>query len=233
MDNERPKDSDLPKCAFDDEAFKAEISLRLKDAVRNAGGNKAVSAKSGIPLKTLGNLLAGQPPTAVQLYRLAHACQLPLDWFVGKAEVSAAQLGDEFVLVPRYNVQASAGNGSLIYSEQIVDYLAFKADWINKTLHMNPEWLLLIEAIGDSMEGTISDGDLLLINTHEPRIRENAVYAINVNGNLLVKRVQLKLDGTVVVKSDNPKYDPEIIKAPDTNTLRVIGQVIWHGGLMR
>ncbi len=133
----------------------------------------------------------------------------------------------------RYNVQASAGNGSVIYSEQIVDYLAFKSDWVRGTLRLNPSWLLLLEAVGDSMEGTISDGDLLLINTHEPRVRDNAVYAINVKGNLLVKRVQVKLDGSLVVSSDNPRYAPETIPPVEAESLRVIGQVVWHGGLMR
>ena len=150
------------------------------------------------------------------------------------AEVkSAAQLGDDFVMVPRYDVRAAAGGGAVIHSEQIVDHLAFKADWVRSTLRLNPAWLLLIEAVGDSMEDTISDGDLLLVNTHEPRIKENAIYAVNVNGNLLVKRIQLKLDGTLIVKSDNPRYDPEVVPPNEADQLRVIGQVVWHGGLVR
>jgi len=135
--------------------------------------------------------------------------------------------------VPRYDVRAAAGGGAVIHSEQIVDYLAFKADWVRSTLRLNPSWLLLIEAVGDSMEDTISDGDLLLVNTHEPRIKENAIYAISVNGSLLVKRIQLKLDGTLVVKSDNPRYDPEVVPPNEADQLRVIGQVVWHGGLVR
>lgn len=146
---------------------------------------------------------------------------------------TAAELGGDFVLVPRYDVRAAAGGGAVIHSEQIVDHLAFKADWVRTTLRLNPSWLLLIEAVGDSMEDTISDGDLLLVNTHEPRIKENAIYAISVNGNLLVKRIQLKLDGTLVVKSDNPRYDAEVVPPNEADQLRVIGQVVWHGGLVR
>lgn len=71
------------------------------------------------------------------------------------------------------------------------------------------------------------------MNTHEPRIRENAIYAISVNGNLMVKRVQLRLDGTLVVMSDNPRYEAEVVTPNDANQLRVIGQVVWHGGLVR
>ncbi|MGE4527978.1 MAG: S24 family peptidase [Rhodospirillaceae bacterium] len=255
-DNKRPKQPELPGDDFAQGDIKAEISLRLKQAVKIGGGNKEVSAKSGVPIKTLGNLLGGQAPNVIQLVRLAEACEVSLDWLAtgtlpvhridrlakfeaqtgGRGEaVSAPEsgLGDDYVLVPRYNVQASAGNGSVIYSEQVVDYLAFKSDWVRGTLRLNPSWLLLIEAVGDSMEGTISNGDLLLINTNEPRIRDNAVYALNVKGNLLVKRVQRKLDGSLVVSSDNPRYAPETIMPIDAENLRVIGQVIWHGGMMK
>lgn len=146
---------------------------------------------------------------------------------------SAQELEDDFVLVPRYDVKAAAGGGAVIHSEQIVDYLAFKTDWVRQTLRINPASLLLIEAMGDSMEDTISDGDLLLVNTAEPRIKDNAIYALSVNGDLIVKRIQRKLDGTLIVKSDNARYDPEEVPPHMTEQLRVIGQVIWHGGLVR
>ncbi len=83
------------------------------------------------------------------------------------------------------------------------------------------------------MEDTISDGDLLLVNTQEPRIKDNAIYAISVNGDLIVKRVQRRLDGTIMVMSDNPRYRPEEVPPHTADQLRVIGQVVWHGGLVR
>lgn len=66
--------------SFGDEALKAEIGIRLRQAVKLGGGNKAVSAKSGIPLRTLANLLDGQEMKVGQLVRLAAACQVSLDW---------------------------------------------------------------------------------------------------------------------------------------------------------
>lgn len=146
---------------------------------------------------------------------------------------SARDLGEDFVLVPRYNINAAAGGGAAIQSEQIVDYLAFKAEWVRKALHLSPAALLLIEAMGDSMEDTISDGDLLLVDTGEPRIRDNAIYVISLNGDLIVKRVQRRTNGSLLVKSDNPRYDPEEIPAAHSAGLRVIGQVVWHGGIVR
>lgn len=66
--------------SFGDEALKAEIGMRLRQAVKLGGGNKMVSAKSGIPLRTLANLLDGQEMKVGQLVRVAAACQVSLDW---------------------------------------------------------------------------------------------------------------------------------------------------------
>ncbi|MEK9629868.1 MAG: helix-turn-helix domain-containing protein [Nitrospinota bacterium] len=60
---------------------------------------------------------------------------------------------DSFVLVPRYNIE---GPGSSIQSEQVVDHLAFKEEWVCQELGTNPKNLLLIHSIGDSMEPTLA-----------------------------------------------------------------------------
>lgn len=247
-DSESPKSSDLALPGFDDEVLKAEIGTRLRQAVKIGGGNKAVAAKSGIPLRSLGNLVGGQAPNVIQLVRIAEACGVSVDWLAtgrlpvhplerleplqDTSPVVAAGCMEGYVLVPRYDVRASAGGGSVVHSEQVVDHLAFKADWVRNRLGVNPAHLLLLEAVGDSMEPTISDGDLLLVSTYEPRIRDNAIYALNVSGDLMVKRVQKKLDGTLVVSSDNPRYSAEEVEARNSDLLRVIGQVLWHGGLI-
>lgn len=242
---------------FPDEQIKREIAERLRHALKLAGGPSKVSASSGISLRTIANYTSERSELkASALVRLAEACDVSLDWLAtgtppvhrldrlaqfeadaGEAVVPlptrmAADLGDEYVLVPRYDVRASAGGGAVVHSEQVVDHLAFKAEWVRNRLGINPVHLLLLEAVGDSMEPTISDGDLLLVSTHEPRIRDNAIYALNVAGDLMVKRVQKRLDGTLVVSSDNPRYRPEEVAPRDSDMLRVIGQVLWHGGLI-
>lgn len=79
------------------------------------------------------------------------------------------------------------------------------------------------------MEPTIRHGDLLLIDTGEPRVKDNAIYALLIEGDLVVKRVQRKLDGTLVVRSDNDAYPPEEIPAAESARLGVVGRVRWFG----
>ena len=134
----------------------------------------------------------------------------------------------DFIAVPLHDVQGSCGDGSVIHSEQIVDYLAFKREWISRVA-TDPKRLALIEAAGDSMMPTIHSGDLLLIDLCITRIEQDAIYAINVDGMLYVKRIQKRLDGTVIVKSDNPAYEEQRFNASEAEALRIVGRVIWMG----
>lgn len=138
-----------------------------------------------------------------------------------------------YVLLPRVEARASAGHGSGLGSDKVVDFLAFSEDWVRNTLHRRPANLALLEATGDSMDPTIRDGDILLVDTSAQDIQSSRVYVLQVNGALLVKRIQVRLDGSLVVKSDNPSYEPEVVRPDERNPLRIVGQVVWQAGPVR
>lgn len=146
----------------------------------------------------------------------------------GAADRSVA-LGDDFVHIPRYEVEASAGGGSVIHGEQVVDYLSFRAEWVRNSLGVSVRDLALISVIGDSMEPTLSEGDVVLLDMTTKGVMDGSIYALQLNGGLLVKRIQRKLDGSIVVKPDNPRYDTEIISEDSADLLKIIGRVVWVG----
>ncbi|TSK08584.1 MAG: helix-turn-helix transcriptional regulator [Geobacter sp.] len=131
-----------------------------------------------------------------------------------------------YVQVPRYEIAASAGGGALVHSEQIVDHLAFKADWLKVSLGLSPKHVAVISVIGDSMEPYLDDGDLILVDLSVTHIENNAIYVLQFGDSLLVKRVQVKLDGEVIVKSDNPRYEPEAFHGDSAERLRVVGRMV-------
>lgn len=148
------------------------------------------------------------------------------------AQASAPAAPDGFILVPHYEVQASAGHGALVHSEQIVDYLAFKAEWVRNTLGVTQKDLALISVKGDSMEPVLSNEDLILVDMRKNRVEDNAIYVLQLNDALLVKRIQHKLDGSLHVMSDNPRYQAEIVSADRAADLNVLGRVVWSGRRM-
>ena len=145
------------------------------------------------------------------------------------AEPSKQVHADEFIHVPRYDVQASAGNGSLVHDESVVDHLAFKRDWVVRTLGLDPKRLALIDVAGDSMSPTINDGDLILLDTRPAQSRTEGIYVINLGGSLLVKRIRMRLSGVVDVVSDNERYGTETISGEQLTSLQIVGRVVWQG----
>ncbi|MBV5341853.1 MAG: helix-turn-helix transcriptional regulator [Deltaproteobacteria bacterium] len=133
-----------------------------------------------------------------------------------------------YVNVPSLDTSIST-EGLINQNEQVVDYIGFNEDWIKKFLGVSAENLLLIRVKGDSMVPTLSEGDLVLIDTTSKNIVTNSMYVVQFWGSLQIKRVQCKLDGTVVIKSDNNIYEPEIIPIDQVDNLNVIGRVVWYG----
>jgi phage repressor protein C with HTH and peptisase S24 domain len=142
------------------------------------------------------------------------------------------EIEQDYVMVPRYDVKASAGGGAVIQSEQVVDYLAFKSEWVKNSLGISKDHLALISVLGDSMEPTLSNGDLILIDLRATHIQDNAIYVLSFDSALMVKRIQQKLDRTVIVKSDNAVYEPEIITPDKVEQLTIVGRVVWCGRRM-
>jgi len=139
-------------------------------------------------------------------------------------------VGDgEYVRVPRYEVAASAGGGAFVESEQIVDYLTFRAEWVRNALGVALNQLALINVIGDSMEPSLSEGDVVLLDLSHAGVRDSSIYVIQLDGSLLVKRIQRKLDGSMTVSSDNPRYTPETVAGEAMAQLKIIGRVVWVG----
>jgi phage repressor protein C with HTH and peptisase S24 domain len=135
----------------------------------------------------------------------------------------------EYVLVPRHDVRASAGGGSIISDESVVDHLAFKREWITQSLGCSPDSICVIQVRGDSMTPTINDADLLLLDMRTVSQRAEGVYVIQLQGSLLVKRLRFKINGTVDVISDNPRYSTETLSSKEAADLSVLGRVVWHG----
>lgn len=135
----------------------------------------------------------------------------------------------EFTEIPRYEVHASAGAGALVEAERLRDHLVFRTSWLRDTLRVALNKLALISAKGDSMQPTICEGDVLLVERDPERLIEGAIYVLEMDEMLMVKRVQLLADGTLLISSDNPRYKPDSIPKGRRSDVRIFGRVRWAG----
>lgn len=146
--------------------------------------------------------------------------------------VSEALLGgreadeaEEMIAVPVLDVQASAGAGAFTDQERQRARMMFDPNWL-RGLRLDPRHLSVIEVIGDSMAPTLCNGDDILVDRGDQRLRDG-IYVLRLEGALSVKRLRLEALRKVTVVSDNPAYPSAAPR--DRADIDVIGRVVWAG----
>jgi phage repressor protein C with HTH and peptisase S24 domain len=118
----------------------------------------------------------------------------------------------------------SAGGGAFVISEGFKDLYAFRKDWLRRIATATAN-LILMRIMGDSMEPTIKDGDMVMIDKGRTRILSGMIYAIGVNDTINIKRVEAMSGGLVRIISDNREEYPSY--EHPTDQIRILGQVVW------
>lgn len=131
----------------------------------------------------------------------------------------------EWVDVPRLPLGASAGPGALALEEAPIGAFRFSARWLREQ-GLEPAQLSAIRVEGDSMEGTLRDGDEILVD-RSPRPLRDGIHVVRTGDALLVKRLDTSRPGTIALVSDNPAYRTLELPSED---VQVIGRVVWKSG---
>ncbi len=213
-----------------------DLRARLSQILARFGSVASLARAVGVSDNAIYKWIAGRgQPSVGNLVALARAGRVSVEWLATGREAPGSKRaasrvvdrGAEYTFVPRYDFRANAGRGAPIRSEQVVDYLAFKTEWVQQRLNTDPRNLLLIEAVGDSMAPTLEHSDLLLVDLSEPRFRQDGLYVLRRKDELIVKRLQRRPDGKLVIRSDNPAYEPLVVAAEGVG---IVGRVIWAAG---
>ena len=222
-----------------EEAAKSLIGRRVKEA-RGLVSQKTLADLIDVHVNTIGKIERGDAvPDAIQLHEIGRVTKTNPAWLLcgdlyEKSSESthgdkAAANSADLVLVRGYDVKASAGNGSQVNDENVMGSFAFKREWLARK-GLNPQNLAVVTARGDSMEPTVRDGDILLVDRNVTNISADGIYLIERDNELYCKRLQRKFDGGVTIMSDSPRYEAQHLSADAAEDLHVAGRVIWIGG---
>lgn len=80
------------------------------------------------------------------------------------------------------------------------------------------------------MAPNIKAGETLLMDTSGPAFRNSGIYLLDVEGERLIRRVQCRHDGSLVLISDNPAYQPDFVDKAASGKVTAIGRVVWPVG---
>lgn len=230
-------------------AGQAEFVARLRRMVRHWPSADRLAKATGVSPSAFRKWLHGEAePSRDRLVALAEAAGVGVAWLAAgegaepefRSVPGSTRLRadpdldghldpDRFLVLPKKAEAAAAGSGHPVPSAP-TEFVGFRHDWLRATLGCGPGGLVLEIAAGDSMEPNICDGDLLLVDAADQTFRNFGIYVIEAWGERLVKRVQRKFDGSLVLISDNGVYQPEAISPELAKELHVVGRVIWRGG---
>jgi phage repressor protein C with HTH and peptisase S24 domain len=222
----------VPTSGFD---HSEEVGERIKALIESVGGLARASEIASVSHDTLAKWRDGKArPAFYGLATLARAAGKSADWVLTGAASAPRlaldpELTDEFTLVPRLGVEASAGHGLVALAEEVTERLAFKTDWL-RDMGLSPTFVGLVTCRGDSQDPVIKDGALMLVDMRPDQvIRSGCFYVIVLEGDVLVKLINRRTDGTIELISHNTAYPKEIIDSQRLDKLTIPGRVVWAG----
>lgn len=131
----------------------------------------------------------------------------------------------EYPAIKRVKIKISAGVTGFGVEPLNDDHapIVFSKSWYDRNGY-RPEALIAIKVSGASMEPGLYEGDWVVINTADVEPRDGAVFALNYDGEPVIKRL-FRSDGQWVAASDN--QDKRIYRdRPMNGETFVIGRVV-------
>lgn len=230
-------------------ADKSAFVERLRTILQHWQSADRLARAMGVSPSAFRKWLKGEAePSRERLVALAHAASVGVAWLAEGEGPSPSfePPGDnwrrltgretptetdwrQFVLLP-HRPEAAAAGSVTPPNPSGSEWMALRHDWVRATCGIEPNDVLLEMATGDLMTPTIRDGNLLLVDTTERTFRNFGIYVLEINGQRLVKRVQRKHDGSLVLISDNTAYQPDSVDKMAADNVVVVGRVVWSGG---
>lgn len=181
------------------------------------------SRKYGTPKPTISTWRKRNTIPWEKIEDIVQNANLSLDYVVLGKEVRGKK-SQETHLFDLVSAKVSAGAGLESYEVETIDRIQID-DYFFRT-QPDPKSTFIMEVEGDSMNPTLRYGDCIVIDKKQHQIKDNGIYVINVDGELMVKRLQKKMNGDVLIISDNKFYTTESISVNSQQILCVVGRVV-------
>lgn len=142
-----------------------------------------------------------QPPSATKIN--SHLNQVIAGISIARDAINLINNPD-FPAIRRVNIKLSAGASGfgIDYVEDDEAPIVFQRKWFERNGYI-PAKLLAVRVANGSMEPGLYDGDTVVINTADETPKDGEVYAVNYEGELVIKRM-VRDAGQWWLASDNP-----------------------------
>lgn len=217
------------------------FSERLAQAMKHAGYTQGRLAKDVGMAQSSVNKLLKEANGSRKTVEIASVLGVRPEWLsTGEGEMASSSAREPSALyqvkpslngiyrVDVLDVKASAGPGSIVTSDFIetiraIEYTTEQARALfgnRPAVHVK-----VITVNGDSMDGTISPGDQIFVDTSVTHFDGDGVYVFVFGKTLHVKRLQMQRDRLAVI-SDNPIYEKWYVEPEDEDAFYVMAKVL-------
>ncbi|SDT52213.1 S24 family peptidase [Pseudomonas prosekii] len=236
-------------------SFVARLKQSLSEAgIPEWGAGVRLAKMAKVTPKACSKWLNGESmPGGAKMLALATALNVRVEWLEygrgdmresagaapdqGRTPPRSFDLEDEpgYTGVMQLTARGSTGDGEDNPHVEIRGVMAFKSAWLRAN-NLSQRHLDVIYADGHSMEPTINDGDVLLIDEAKIEPKDGHVFAMQSasKGTIVKRLVKSDFDGWII-RSDNPdktRYGDETLRDGEINEVRIIGRVVWRGGML-
>ncbi|ASP16782.1 Cro/Cl family transcriptional regulator [Neisseria sp. KEM232] len=211
------------------------LAERINTALQTKGLSvNALARQVGVSYPAMRKITKGETLNPKFLFEIAEALNVSVEWLKtgeGPSENLSDGLADDRIRFERLDVIASLGDGYVNNeTAEVVDFVHVDKAWARENLGGNLSRIQVITARGDSMQGTIEDGDVLFVDTSVRWFEGEGVYLLSFADGLKAKRLQASVGGGLLVISDNPLYRTETVEDDKLEKLTICGRVrgAWH-----
>lgn len=174
--------------------------------------------------------------------RAAQTLGVSIDYLAGLTDdptpaaglAARAALADETAVADRdlpeaapigvHRFATAAGSGAMDIDESIKTYAYFRREWLRRK-GLTAGKCSIIGVMGDSMEPTLPDGCVILVDQDRTQLRHGGIFVLQTEEGLIVKRTNRDARDSWQLVSDNDS--PEWPTAPLPSDAVVRGEVKW------
>ncbi len=207
-----------------------DLLPKLKDVISQELGNKKVFDKDVADALEINHLTfatmknRGKVPYE-EILNFCAKRKISINWlFYDQATRSLEEETEKYANVRYFgDIYASAGGGS------------FTDDEYHESLMLDPHMVEMlggerelkyidsINVMGDSMEPTFYENDMVFINRNQKEITRGGVYVVATPNGLFIKRLLLRTSGLLDLISDNELYSIETV---ESESVEIVGKVV-------
>ncbi|MDR6949835.1 phage repressor protein C with HTH and peptisase S24 domain [Pseudomonas sp. 2957] len=135
------------------------------------------------------------------------------------------------ILIPQYDIRAAMGHGQVPpeYNEAVRNLVVREAILREKGVtYTSASALAMITGWGQSMEGTINDKDLVIVDRGVKEFVGEGIYVVTWHQELYIKRVMRLDEHNYRLISDNQHYENQTARIDDV-TIHAKVLFIWNG----